>query len=325
MTPSRHILACAAVALALASQSMAALAAFPDKPVKVVVPFPPGGSTDLVARAVAQEMQKTLGQTVVVENRAGAGSVVGSEMVARAAPDGYTLLVSGSTNIYMPYLYKQLSFKPIDDFAGIGMIADIPNLVAVGAQTPYKSVADLVKAAKADPGAIAFASAGIGTPAHLVCELMAMRSGVKLTHVPYKGNAPAVTDLMGGQIPVMCNNLAGTLPYIKGDARMRILAITATKRSPAAPDVPTFAEAGVKGLESGIWMALVAPAGTPQPVIATLSDALQKALQSSAVRERFASLGAEPQAGTPADYSARIKQETEAWTPVLQSLDLKTQ
>jgi tripartite-type tricarboxylate transporter receptor subunit TctC len=224
----------------------------------------------------------------------------------------------------MPYLYKQLSFRPIEDFDGIGMLVDIPNLVAVGAQTPYKTVADLVQAAKAKPGEITFASAGIGTPAHLVCELMASRSGVKLTHVPYKGNAPAVNDLLGGQIPVMCNNLGGTLPYIKGDPpRMRILAITAPQRSPAAPDVPTFSEAGVQGLESGIWMALVAPAGTPKPVVATLSDALNKALQSPTVRERFAALGATALTGTPAAYNARIKEEIDSWTPVLKSLDLK--
>ena len=205
------------------------------------------------------------------------------------------------------------------------MVADIPNLVAVGAQTPYKSVADLVAAAKARPGEIAFASAGVGTPAHLVCELMAQRSGVKLLHVPYKGNAPAVTDLMGGQVPVMCNNLAGTLPFMKGDSRIRILAVTGSKRSPAAPDVPTFAEAGVPGLESGIWMAIVAPEGTPRPVIAALSDALQKALQTPLVRERFATLGAEPLAGTPSGYDARIKEETAVWTPVLKSLDIKPQ
>lgn len=311
----------AALLLALPT---ALLAAFPDKPIRMVVPFPAGGSTDLVARVVAQEMGKTLGQVVNVDNRAGAGSVLGSELVARAAADGYTLLVSGSTNIYMPYLYKQLSFKSIDDFDGVGMIADIPNLVAVGSQTPYKTVADLVQAAKAKPGSIAFASAGIGTPAHLVCELMAQRSGVKLTHIPYKGNAPAVNDLLGGQVPVMCNNLAGTLPYIKGDnPRMRILAITAPQRSPAAPSVPTFAEAGVKGLSSGIWMALVAPRGTPRPLLDTLSDALNKALQTPTVRDRFASLGADPLVGTPAAYNARIKEEIESWTPVLKSLDLK--
>jgi tripartite-type tricarboxylate transporter receptor subunit TctC len=316
---------CTACALLLTLPATLALAAYPDKPIHLVVPFPAGGSTDLVARTVAIEMGKTLGQTIIVENRAGAGSVIGSEYVARAAPDGYTLLVSGSTNIYMPYLYKQLTFRPIDDFEGVGMIGDIPNLVAVGAQTPYKTLADLIAAAKTKPGSIAFASAGIGTPAHLICELMAEHSGVKLTHVPYKGNAPAVTDLMGGVVPAMCNNLAGTLPFMKGDSRIRILAVTGKKRSAAAPDVPTFAEAGVPGLESGIWMALVAPKGTPQPVLKTLSDALVKAQQTSAVQGRFASFGVESLTGTPAAYDERIKAETAIWTPVLKSLDLKPQ
>jgi tripartite-type tricarboxylate transporter receptor subunit TctC len=314
-----------AAAIFLALPAAAAFAAYPDKPIHLVVPFPAGGSTDLVARTVALEMGKVLGQTIIVENRAGAGSVIGSEYVARAAPDGYTLLVSGSTNIYMPYLYKDLKFKPIDDFEGVGMIADIPNLVAVGAQTPYKTVADLVRDAKAKPGSIAFASAGIGTPAHLVCELMAQHSGIKLTHVPYKGNAPAVTDLMSGVVPVMCNNLAGTLPFMKGDSKIRILAITGHKRSAAAPDVPTFAEAGVPGLDSGIWMALVAPKSTPKPIIKTLSDALVKAQQTQSVHERFAQYGAELLTGTPAAYDERLKEETATWTPVLKSLDLKPQ
>jgi tripartite-type tricarboxylate transporter receptor subunit TctC len=313
-----------ACALLLVLPAASAFAAYPDKPIHLVVPFPAGGATDLVARTVALEMSKTLGQTIIVENRAGAGSVIGSEYVARAIPDGYTLLLSGSTNIYMPYLYKQLTFKPIDDFDGIGMIGDIPNLVAVGAQTPYKTLAELVAAAKAKPG-LAFGSAGIGTPAHLVCELMAKRTGVTLTHVPYKGNAPAVTDLMAGVVPIMCNNLAGTLPFMKGDSRIRILAVTGTKRSAAAPDVPTFAEAGVPGLEAGLWQALVAPKGTPQAVIKVLSDALVKAQHTAAVQERFASFGVEALSGTPAAYDEQMKEEIALWTPVLKSLDLKPQ
>ncbi|MEO7242172.1 MAG: tripartite tricarboxylate transporter substrate binding protein [Variovorax sp.] len=314
-----------AAALLLAIPLVAAMAAYPDRVIKIVVPFPAGGSTDLVARSVAQEMGKALDQTVIVENRAGAGSVIGSEYVARATPDGYTLLFSGATSIYMPYLYKDLAFKPVDDFVGIGLVADIPNLVAVNAKTPYKSVAELVKEAKSKPGEIAYASAGVGTPAHLVCELMAAGTGVKLLHVPYKGNAPAVADLLGGQVPVMCNNLAGTLPFMKGDSRIRILAVTGVKRSLAAPDVPTFAEAGVPGLESGIWQALVAPVATPKAIVATLSNALSKALESPVLRERLAALGAEPLTGTPAAYEARVKKETAIWTPVLKSLDLKPQ
>ena len=311
-----------AALLALALPTLA-FAAYPDKPIRLVVPFPAGGSTDILARFTAQEMSRILGQTINVENRAGAGSVVGSEAVAKSAPDGYTLLVSGSTNVYMPFLYKKLNFNPIDDFAPIGLMADIPNLFAVNAESPYRSVADVVRAAKAKPGEIAYASAGNATPAHLVCELMAARAGIKLTHVPYKGNAPAVTDLMGGQIPSMCNNLAGTLPYMKAPSKVRILAVTGRARSPAAPDVPTFAEQGLSGLESGVWMAIAAPAGTPPAVIETLSDALTKALQTPSLRERFAQVGAVPLTGTPAAYTARVKQETESWGPVLKQLDLK--
>lgn len=316
--PRQRLLALLALAL-----PALAFAAYPEKPIRLVVPFPAGGSTDILARFTAQEMSRILGQQINVENRAGAGSVVGSEAVAKAAPDGYTLLVSGSTNVYMPFLYKKLNFNPIDDFAPIGLMADIPNLFAVNAETPYRSVADVVRVAKAKPGEIAYGSAGNATPAHLVCELMSVRAGIKLTHVPYKGNAPAVTDLMGGQIPSMCNNLAGTLPYMKAPSKIRILGVTGRSRSPAAPDVPTFAEQGLSGLESGVWMAIAAPAGTPAAVVDTLSDALTKALQVPSLRERFAQVGAVPLTGTPAAYSARVKQETESWGPVLKQLDLK--
>ena len=310
-----------AAVLAFAAPA-AVLAAYPDKPIRLIVPFPAAGSTDLIARLVAGEMAKSLGQVINVENRAGAGSVVGTELVAKSAPDGYTLLLSGSTAIYMPFIYRKLAFQPIDDFVPIGLIADIPNVFAVNADTPYRSVADVVRAAKASPGAITFASAGSASPSHLVCELLSSRSGVKLTHVPYKGNAPAVTDLMGGQVPTMCNNLGGTLPYLKG-GKIRMLAVTGKTRSAAAPEVPTFGEAGVPGLESGVWMALVAPAGTPQPIVDRLSEALGRALRSSEVKERFAAIGAEPLTPTPTAYQARVRQEIEIWTPVLKQLDLK--
>ncbi|NQW93225.1 MAG: tripartite tricarboxylate transporter substrate binding protein [Polaromonas sp.] len=312
-----------AAALALGLCSSWALAAYPDQPIKLIVPFPAAGSTDLVARAVAAEMSTILGQNVIVDNRAGAGSLIGSELVAKGSADGYTILMAGLTNVFLPYIHKTLNWSPIDDFAPIGLVADLPNVIAVNSASPYKSLADLVKADKANPGSMSFGSAGVATPSHLVCEMVNHKSNIKLVHVPYKGNAPAVQDLMAGHIPVMCNNMGGTLPFMSS-GKIRILAQTGKSRSSAAPDVPTFTELGITGLDAGLWMGLVAPKSTPKEVLNTLNQALVKALALPALKEKLAKLGATPLNPSAAAFEERVRTDKRAWDPVLKTLELKT-
>ena len=297
-------------------------AGYPAQPVRLVVPFPAGGSTDLVARALAVEKGTLLKQSVVVENKVGAGSLIGSEMVAKASPDGYTILMAGLTNIFLPFVHKNLKFHPVDAFVGIGLVADLPNVIAVNAATPYKTFADLVKAGKAKPGSITFGSAGVATPSHLVCEMVSHQTGTQFSHVPYKGNAPAVADLIGGHIPLMCNNLGGTLPYMNS-GQIRILAQTGRSRSASVPEVPTFAELGIPGLDSGLWMALVAPKGTPAEVVTTLNQALAAALNTPTLKEKFAKLGASPLNPSASAYAERISADTRAWSPVLKAVNFK--
>ena len=294
---------------------------YPSQTIKVVVPFPAGGSTDLVTRALAVELAAALKQNVVVDNKAGAGSLVGSEWVAKAPADGYTLLMAGLTNVFLPYVHKNLRFHPVDDFANIGLVADLPNVIAVNAATPYKKLDDVIKAEKAKPKSINFASAGVATPSHLVCEMVNFQTGTQLEHVPYKGNAPAVADLMGGHIPTMCNNLGGTLPFMNS-GQIRILAQTGKTRSTAVPDVPTFAELGISGLEAGLWMGLVAPKATPAEVITTLNLALTKAMASPALKDKLQQLGATPLPTAVSAFEDRVRQDRRAWDPMLGKLNL---
>jgi tripartite-type tricarboxylate transporter receptor subunit TctC len=311
-----------ALTLVLAAYAAPAAAAYPERAISIVVPFPAGGSTDLVARELATELGAILRQPVVVENKAGAGSLVGSALVAKAAPDGYTLLMSSLTNLFLPHVHAGKAVVGFDDFVPVGLVAELPNVLAVGAATPYTTLAALVAADKASPGKLSFASAGAGTPSHLVCEMVNHRSGSKLQHVPYKGNAPAVNDLLAGHIPVMCNNLGGTLPYMAG-GRIRMLAQTGRSRSAAAPEVPTFAELGIDGLDTGLWFGLVAPKGIPREALTTLNQALVKALALPALREKLAKLGATPMDAALPAFAARLEADRRAWDPVLKTVNLK--
>ena len=296
---------------------------YPSQPIKLIVPFPAGGSTDLVARALATEWATALNQSVVVENKAGAGSLIGTEFVHKAPADGYTVLMAGLTNVFLPYVHKSLRFHPMNDFALVGLVADLPNVLAVNASTPYRKLDDLVQAEKARPRQLSFASAGIATPSHLVCEMVNHRAGTKLNHIPYKGNAPAVADVMGGHVPVMCNNLGGTLPYMSS-GQIRILAQTGKTRSAAAPDVPTFAELGLSGLDAGLWMGVVAPKGTPREVVDKLNRTLTQTLGSATLKEKLAKLGATILPSSITAFEDRIRQDQKAWDPVLSTLELKS-
>lgn len=310
-------------AAVLTCQAFAQTGDYPNQPIRLIVPFPAGGSTDLVARALATEWASTLNQAVVVENRAGAGSLIGTEFVHKAPADGYTLLMAGLTNVFLPYVHKSLRFHPMNDFALVGLVADLPNVLAVNAATPYRKLDDLVQAEKLRPRQLSFASAGIATPSHLVCEMVNHRAGTGLNHIPYKGNAPAVADVMGGHVPVMCNNLGGTLPYMSS-GQIRILAQTGKARSAAAPDVPTFGELGLSGLDAGLWMGVVAPKGAPREVVDKLNRTLTQTLASATLKDKLGKLGATLLPSSISAFEDRIRQDQKAWDPVLSTLDLKS-
>jgi len=231
--------------------------------------------------------------------------------------------MAGLTNIFLPYVHKGLNWNPVDDFVPVGLVADLPNVIAVNAKTPYQKLPELIAADKAKPGQLSFGSAGVATPSHLVCEMVNHQAGTKMQHVPYKGNAPAVSDLIAGHIPVMCNNLGGTLPYMSG-GQIRILAQTGRTRSTSVPDVPTFAELGLQGLDSGLWMGIVAPKGTPDAVVVPLRNALAKVMASPTVKDKLGKLGATPLDPSLAAFDKRITTDRKAWDPVLKRVDLKS-
>jgi tripartite-type tricarboxylate transporter receptor subunit TctC len=317
-----------AVGLALAGSLFASLsraqtANYPDKPIKMAVGFSAGGGTDVVARILAQKMSETLGQTVLVENRTGASGMIAGEMVAKSAPDGYTLMMGTQTTFAVaPTLYRKTSLDPARDFAGIAMSAVSPLVLVAHPSVAAHSVQDVIAMAKAKPGGINYGSGGLGTSPHMSGELFQALAGVKLTHIAYRGEAPAINDLIGGQIPLMFANLSAIVGNVRA-GQVRALGVTSARRAPAIPEVPTLAESGLPGFEAATWFALVAPAGTPREVRARLNAELKRALALPDVKQRYADLGMTAEESTPEYVDAYIKSEIAKWTKVIKDADIK--
>jgi len=307
-----------ALAVLLAAVATGAWAqAYPGKPIRIVVPFSAGGTTDLLARAAAQKLTEAWGQPVIVDNRPGAGGNIGSELVARAVPDGYTLeMGTVGTHAINASLYARMPYDHVKDFAPVIVVATVPNVLVVNPAVPVKSLQDLIAYAKANPGKLNFASPGSGTSGHLCAELFKVMAGVQIAHIPYKGSAPALQDLLGGQVQLMFDNLPSALPHIKA-GKLRALAVTTAVRAPALPDLPTVAEAGLPGFEASSWFGLLAPAGTPPDIIAKLNAEVAKWLASPEATEKLLALGANAAGGSPEDFAKHIAAETTKWQKVV--------
>lgn len=308
------VLACVAAAGPAIAQT-----AFPTKPIRLVCPFPPGGTTDLVARLVAQKLTEAWGQQVVVDNRPGAGGVIGTEMVAQAAPDGYTVLLGSiTTHAVNPALYKSLKFDPVKDFNPVSLVVSSPQLLAVHPSVPAKSVKEFIALAKAKPGRLNYASAGTGTSPHLTFELFRSMSGIDVVHVPYKGTGPAITDLVGGQVQAMITGVVALMPHVKS-SRLRALGVTSMKRVAALPDVPTIAESGVSGFDVSSWFGVFLPARTPRPIVMKMNQEIGRILANPEVRQRLIDQGADPASDTPEEFAAYVKSEMTRWGQVVRN------
>ena len=307
----------------LAALPLLAHAEFPDRPLKLVVPFAAGGNIDLTARAISGGMAEALGQPVVVENKPGAGGMLGAEQVARAAPDGYTLLLASTGSLAAaPALYPKLAFDPAKDFSLSRAVTRVPLVLVVNPALPARNVAELVALAKSKPGGLNFASTGNGTSNHLTAELFQKISGTRLTHVPYKGSSQALTDLLGGQVDLMFDNLPTSLPFIKS-GKLRALGVTSASRSGVLPELPTLAESGLAGFEASTTTGVALPAGTPPAVAARIHAALAKTLQAPKLRDDFAQLGADLANLPPDAFTALMRQESAKWTQVIRDAGVR--
>ncbi len=292
----------------LLSASLALAQGYPSKPIRIVVPFTAGSATDIMARIVGEKLGAAWGQTVVVENKPGAGGTVGSAFVAKSEPDGYTLLVVSTGHVVNPVLYPGLSYDTVGDFAGITPLASLPNVLVVGANSPLKSVSELIAAAKANPGKLNYASAGTGSATHVNAEKFRAITGIQATHIPFKGTPETITETVAGRVDFMFTPVLSSIPMIR-DNRMRALAVSTAQRSSALPDVPTVAEAAVPGFLFDFWIGLLAPAKTPRDVVNKLNQEVSKALAQPDVKERMAKLGGEPLPMTPERFDAFIREE----------------
>jgi tripartite-type tricarboxylate transporter receptor subunit TctC len=314
----RRLVLVAAAALGTYFTATAALAqsAFPIRPVRVVVPYPPGGPNDLIARLLTQRLSERLKQPFIVDNKPGATGLTGTESVAKSAPDGYTLLISASVHVIYASLFKKVSFDPLKDFAGITQLARTPLVLSVSPGFAAKSVKELVAQAKAHPGALQYASSGNGSATHLAAEAFKSQAGIDLFHVPYKGSSPAMTDVIAGHVPIVFDSLASTLPFVKS-GKLRALAVTSAARSPAAPDLPTIAEAGVPGYDITTWYGLWAPAGTPKDIVDKLASEMQQVLKTPDMTRELSSRGIEAVGSTPAEFAAYEVAESAKWAHIV--------
>lgn len=323
----RRATACAALVLSLTiiaglSAPVAQAQAFPSKPIKIVVPFPPGAFNDTLGRTLASEFSKGFAPGSLVENRPGGGTVIGTDAVMRSPADGHTLLVVAFPFALINSLHTHAKIDVTRDFAAVTYVGATANLLVVNPNSPYKSVKDVIAAAKAKPGAIPYASTGNGSSNHLSMELFKLMAGVNLNHIPYKGSAPAVTDLIGGQVEALFDNTPNVLPHVKA-GRLRALAVSSPKRSSLVPDLPTVDEAGVPGYRMQVWFGVVAPAATPKDVIAKLNTEINRIIASPEVRERFNAAGVEIMGGTSESFGAHIKEQVETWAKVVKDSNIK--
>jgi tripartite-type tricarboxylate transporter receptor subunit TctC len=300
------------LALVSGTPASAQTSNWPSAPIRVIVPTTPGGASDTVMRLLAQKMSDSLKTPFVVDNRPGAGNVIGSDAVARSAPDGYTLLLTYTDHVFNPFLRKNMPYDTAKAFTPIGLIGSAPLVVAVNPQVPVKTVADLIALAKARPGKLNFGSAGSGSSLHLAGELFKSMAGIDVVHVPYKGTSPAFVDLLGGQVQFMFPTTASAIPHLQA-GRIRALAVTSAKRLPQLPQLPTVAESGLPGYEASIWYGLLAPAGTPRDVVARLNAALHQAMQDPAVRTTLDEQGFVAQPGSPEEFGRMIDQDMQRW------------
>ena len=313
------LLAGLAACMALPAGPALAADAFPSRTVTLVVPFAAGGSTDLIARLIAEKMTEDLGQTVIVENKAGAGGNIGADAVAKADPDGYTILMGTiATHALNPAVMKQMPYDPVKDFAPVSLLVLVPNVLEVHPDVPAKTVQELIALLKSKPGEYSYASSGIGTPLHLSGELFKSLAGVDMVHVPYRGAGPALNDVVANQVPIMFDNLPSSTSFIKAGT-LRPLAVTTKTRSASFPDLPTMEEAGVPGYETYTWNALFAPAGTPQAVIDRLNAAAVKAVKDPATQPRLADLSATVVGSTPDELAKHVTAELAKWAPIVEA------
>lgn len=311
-----------AAATALAP-GLATAQTYPTRPIRMIVPYPPGGNVDISARIVGPALTELLGQTVIVDNRPGGGGNVGAGLVAKATPDGYTLLVGSSGPLSVnPVVFRDTPYDSVKDFAPVSMVQVVPLVLTVSPRFAVSSVKELIERAKAQPGKITVASAGTGTTNHFAIELFSSMTGAKLLHVPYKGSGPALGELLGGQVNTMIDQLTSSMGFIK-DGRLKVIAVTAAKRVAALPGVPTLAESGVPGYEASTYLGILAAAGAPRDVVMKLNAALRKVMDMPAVQERFRGLGADPGASSPAEFGKIIREELDKWRNLARTANLK--